>query len=234
MSSRQEEKEKRRREREAQEAAAAKAAANSRRIQMVFAVVLVIAILGGGAALIASGGGGGDGGSADNSTAETKVPIPAVKTTDLAQAAKLAKCTVTNPAIEGSTHVTDQVTYKTNPPSSGNHNPTPAPDGIYDPGNEPAKENYVHSLEHGRIEIQYAPGSPKKTVDELETVGSEELNGTAAYHVLVFQNNTGMPFKVAAVAWGHILGCPAMNDQVFDAIRAFRKQYTDKGPELVP
>lgn len=234
MSSRQEEKEKRRKEREAQEAAAAKAQTNSKRIQLVFAVVLVIAILGGGAAILASSGGGGDSKKPDASTSNAKVAIPAVKITDLSQAAKAAGCTVTNPAIEGSTHVTTTVNYKTNPPSSGNHNPTPAPDGIYDPGNEPAKENYVHSLEHGRIEIEYAPGSPKRTIDQLETVGSEELNGTAAYHILVFQNNTQMPFKVAAVAWGHILGCPAMNDQVFDAIRAFRKQYTDKGPELIP
>ena len=43
-----------------------------------------------------------------------------------------------------------------------------------------------------------------------------------------------MPYEVAATAWGHLLGCPKMNDEVFDALRAFRKDYVDKGPEKVP
>jgi hypothetical protein len=43
-----------------------------------------------------------------------------------------------------------------------------------------------------------------------------------------------MPFAVAATAWDHQLGCPTMNDKVFDAIRAFRTDYIDKGPEIVP
>ncbi len=43
-----------------------------------------------------------------------------------------------------------------------------------------------------------------------------------------------MPYEVAATAWGHLLGCPKMNDEVFDALRAFFKDYVDKGPEKVP
>ena len=46
-----------------------------------------------------------------------------------------------------------------------------------------------------------------------------------------------MPFAVAATAWDHQLGCPTMNPKVFDAIRAFRTEYIDKGPsrpESVP
>jgi hypothetical protein len=31
-----------------------------------------------------------------------------------------------------------------------------------------------------------------------------------------------------------VLGCDTMNPQVYDAIRAFRARYTDKGPELIP
>jgi hypothetical protein len=52
--------------------------------------------------------------------------------------------------------------------------------------------------------------------------------------MLLFQNNTNMPYAVAATAWTHLLGCPAMNDKVFDAVRAFRAAYTDKAPELIP
>jgi hypothetical protein len=233
MSSRQEEKAARRAEREAQEAAARRAANTSKRVQMAFGAFLVIAILGGSTFLLLNGSDSQSTGEvSDAPTAQ--VTLPPVKIADLADAVAAAKCTQTNPEIEGSTHVTGTVNYKTNPPSSGNHNQVPAEDGVYDPGNEPAKENYVHSLEHGRIEIEYAPGTPKATIDQLVAVGHEELKGSVDYHRLIFQNNTNMPFKVAAVAWGHILGCPAMNPQVIDAIRAFRKAYTDKGPELIP
>ncbi len=43
-----------------------------------------------------------------------------------------------------------------------------------------------------------------------------------------------MPYAVAATAWGNMLGCPTMNDKVFDAIRTFKASHIDKGPEIVP
>jgi hypothetical protein len=43
-----------------------------------------------------------------------------------------------------------------------------------------------------------------------------------------------MPFAVAAVAWGQLLGCPAFNPKIFDALRDFRTSYLDKGPEQIP
>ena len=42
------------------------------------------------------------------------------------------------------------------------------------------------------------------------------------------------PHAVAATAWGNMLGCPAMNDKVFDAIRTFKQAHIDQGPEIVP
>ena len=68
----------------------------------------------------------------------------------------------------------------------------------------------VHTLEHGRIDLQYRPGTPAATVARLERL-VDELEG--GYHMLLFQNETEMPFAVAATAWGHLLGCPEMNDQ---------------------
>ncbi|MEA2307265.1 MAG: hypothetical protein QOH43_4545 [Solirubrobacteraceae bacterium] len=237
MSSRQQEKERRRAERLAKEQEAARAVARTKRLQIAGGAVLAIAAIAVLVVVLTSGSSS----SADGpkSTADAKANIPAAganaNADGLPAAAKAAQCTVLNPPSEGRTHVTTTVTYKnSNPPASGPHNPTPAQDGIYDPGNEPAKENWVHSLEHGRIVIQYRPGTPKATIDGLETVGSEALNGTPAYHVLGMQNNTRMPYAVAAVAWTHVLGCNTMNPQVYDAIRAFRARYTDKGPELIP
>jgi hypothetical protein len=234
MSSRQEEKERRRQERLAQEQAEAAAGARMRRVQIALGSLIAVAAIAGVVIAIASSGGGGDDKTTSPSAA-AKVAVPPVRETNLSAAAKAAGCQLLNPPSEGRNHTADPVTYKnSNPPASGPHNPVPADDGIYAPGNEPAKEHWVHSLEHGRVLIQYKPGTPKHTRDQLETVGSEELRGTAGYHVLVFQNNTNMPYAVAAVAWTHILGCKQMNDKVFDAIRAFRTQYTDKGPELIP
>ena len=89
----------------------------------------------------------------------------------------------------------------------------------------------VHALEHGRIELQYKPGTPAEDRRRLEQL-VDELEG--GYHMLLFENDTDMPFAVAATAWGHLLGCPKMNDKVFDALRAFRKDYVDKGPETIP
>jgi hypothetical protein len=234
MSSRQAEKEARRAEREAQEAAAAKAASRSKRVQMALGAFLVLAILAGSVFALTSGGDDTEASGKVEKGLDAKVALPPVKETDLKKAVAAAGGVLVNPKNEGSTHVSGTVEYKSNPPTSGNHNQVPAQDGIYAPGNEPAKENFVHSLEHGRIEIQYAPGTPKATIDQLETLGSEELNGSEAYHILVFQNNTKMPFAVAAVAWDHYVAFKEMNPQVFDAIRAFRKQYTDKAPELIP
>jgi hypothetical protein len=235
MSSRQEEKQRRREEREAQEQAAQTAATRTRRLQMVGGGILVAAAIAVVIVLVAGGNGGGAGPSSEK-TSGVAIPAPGPNASgdNLAQAAKAAGCVTKTFPSEGRNHVTTKVTYKTNPPTSGNHNPTPAEDGIYDPGNTPAKENFVHTLEHGRVEIQYRPGTPKRTIDQLVTLFNEKVNGTAGYHTLLFQNTTNMPYAVAATAWTQLLGCKAMNPKVFDAIRAFRARYTDKGPEFIP
>ena len=49
--------------------------------------------------------------------------------------------------------------------------------------------------------------------------------------LLLFQNQTHMPYAVAATAWGHILGCKTFSPKVFDALRDFRMTYTNQGPE---
>ena len=88
----------------------------------------------------------------------------------------------------------------------------------------------VHTLEHGRIDVQYKPGTPDETVEQLEALLAE----SDGYHMLLFENTTGMKYEVAATTWEHGVVCPKMNDKVFDAIRTFRARYIDKGPENVP
>jgi hypothetical protein len=218
MASRQEEKERRRRERQETEQAATRAASRKRTLRIgaiALGAVVVIAVI----AVVALSGGGGKN---------------TVDTSNLASDAQAAGCTFKSYPSEGRNHTTGKVKYKTNPPTSGNHNPTPAQDGLYAPGNEPAPESYVHSLEHGRIEFEYKPGTPQSQVAQLQKIAEEPLNGSAGYHVLMFQNNTKMRSQFAVVAWTKLLTCNALNAKSMAVMRRFRKAYTDKGPEFIP
>ena len=237
MASRQEEKEQRRRERLEREQAEQASAARRKRLQFVFGgllavlVVAAVVLLLAGGVFSSSSGGGGEG---KPTTAKASASIPQQSQTNLKAAVAAASCKLVNAPIEGNTHETKNFKasdYKTNPPTSGNHNPVWYEDGIYNPGDVPKLGMIVHPLEHGRIELQYKPGTPQKAVNQLESLVSEEDNG---YHMLMFQNTTNMPFAVADAAWGHYVGCPTMNDKVFDALRTFHDTYIDKGPEVVP
>lgn len=238
MASRQEEKERRRREREEAEAKANASAGRTRRLQVVGGVIVGLVVVAVVVVLLVSGGGGDSSGANGDGSASTdvssEVTLPARKIENIEEAAKAAGCTLKTYPIEGSTHVTTPVEYGTNPPTSGDHDQTPAQDGVYNPGNTPAKENFVHSLEHGRIQFQYAKGSPQRTIDTLVALFNEPLNGSPGYHAQVFENNTDMPAKVAAVAWGQLLTCDELSPESIDAFRAFRERYTDKGPEFIP
>jgi hypothetical protein len=245
MSSRQEEKERRRREREEREQAQARKAASRRRLQLVAGgVIALVAIAAVVAAIISASGGNDDKGGSmaakgDTSDASYKeVSLPARKTSDFDAAIKAAGCTYKNYPNEGRTHLpSDTATndkYKTNPPTSGAHRPTPAEDGAYAPDNTPDKENYVHTLEHGRIELQYSPNASQDVRNQLFSVFNEKVKGVEAYHMMLFQNNTNMPYEVAATAWTQLLGCKTVNANTWDAIRAFRDRFVDKGPEIIP
>ena len=236
MSSRQEEKERRRKEREAQEAAARKAADRGKRLRIVGAVLGAVALAVVAVILITSAAGddaGATGEPGDAASGE-QVSLPPVRDRNLQSAAETAGCELRTVPSEGSTHVTTQVEYENNPPTSGNHNPEAALDGIYAAGNEPAVENWVHTLEHGRIIFQYKPGTPQNVIDQLEALASEPLNGSEGYKTLVMQNNTGMEAQVVALAWTQELTCDRFTEGFIDAGRAFRTAYTDKAPELIP
>jgi uncharacterized protein DUF3105 len=222
MSHRQEEKEQRKRERLERERAAESAAKRKRLLQIVGgAVVAAVVVVG---VVLAAAGGGSD----KNRASEA----------DVASAAKSARCVYKTFPAEGRAHVTQKLTvadYKTNPPTSGNHNPTPAPDGLYPAGNEPAIENWVHTLEHGRVLLMYKPGAPQATVGALQKLHEEPvLDSGKSYHMVLMQNNTNMPFQAAAVAWRHYVGCKDASPATIVAMRKFRDRYVDQGPEFIP
>ncbi len=235
MASRQEEKEARRKERMERERKEAASAARRKRLQLVGGGLLgLVAIAAVVVAILAASGGGDDETEANAPAAVAAANLPEQQTTDMAAAAKAAGCTLTNPAYEGASHEQKDFTaadYKTNPPTSGNHFPDWYDDGVYEPGTTPNLGMLVHTLEHGRIDVQYKKGTPKADVAKLEALLAEQNDG---YHMLLFENTTGMKPQIAATAWTHSLTCPSMNDKTFDAIRTFRARYIDKGPETVP
>jgi len=184
--------------------------------------------------VVIAGGGGGDGGGGSEETGGiADVAIPDQQETNMRRAARAAGCTVRTVASEGAGHTEDQTTpveYESNPPTSGRHHPVPAEDGIYAPGKTPPKDDLVHSFEQGRNVLQYRKSTPERNIGQLQTLVAE----SDGYKQLLVENNTEMPYAFAATAWTQMLSCEAFNDRMFDAIRAFRERYTDKGPEFVP
>ena len=99
----------------------------------------------------------------------------------------------------------------------------------------------MHTLEHGRILLQYKANASPATIAQLQKLYDEPVadrlfdevpaNG---YHSVLMQNNSEMPFEVAAVAWRNYVGCPKFNDKSIAALRAFRDVYVDTAPEQVP
>jgi hypothetical protein len=147
----------------------------------------------------------------------------AAKVTNLAAAAKRAGCELRLTLLdEGAQHIAkgaDTPDYKTNPPTSGPHVQPPyqQADGAY--AEMPAEIDIVHSLEHGRLEIQYSPDLPGK--DQLALKG---LYDTMYGATLLFPNDR-MPFEVAATTWTNLLACPTYEGAAtLDAIRAFGKE----------
>ena len=233
MASRQEEKQRRREERLARARAEAAAVARKKRLQLALGGVLALAVLAGVVVLALGVLGGNGGGEGQPGTPASSVKLPQQQTSNIDDAAKAAGCVLQHPPVEGRGHDAKNFKpsdYKTNPPTSGAHFPQWYDDGVYNPGDVPNLGMLVHTLEHGRIDVQYKPGTPDATVKGLEALLAEQDDG---YHMLLFQNTTGMKYAIAATAWGQLLGCPAMNDKVYDALRTFRERYIDTGPETV-
>ncbi len=226
MASRKEQKEKLRLERQERERAAAAAAAARKRLGYTVAGVLVVAVVVALVVIVAASGGGGGG----NSSAKGSWPsgsVPKRSVTDLDAAVKAAGCTLQHPKSEGREHVLQHVNYKTEPPTSGSHNPVPAHDDAY--LKNPGEEHLVHALEHGRVIYWFKPNAAAKIRGDLHALYNED-------HTLVIlvPNARPMPYQVAATAWTELLGCPVYNDKVPDAFRAFRDAYRLKGPEYFP
>jgi len=237
MASRKEEKDRLRAEREAREQAAESAAQRKKLVGYGVGGILVIAAVVAVVFVLIGGGGDSQGPIADGEDGPV-VAAPSTRTipppnpelvSDLEAAAEAANCRLASNPEEGTDHIEPEVdvTYTANPPTSGDHLPVPAEDGAYTTA--PDTRSLVHTLEHGRVVMQYSPDAPAEVSDQLQALFDED-----PYHMVLVPNQTNMPYAVAATMWNESIGCEQMNEEVFDAFRAFRDQFRDTGPENVP
>jgi uncharacterized protein DUF3105 len=106
--------------------------------------------------------------------------------------------------------------YKTSPPTSGDHVEEQQADGAY--RETPLPVSVVHSLEHGRLAIQYRPDLPEDA--QLELIGLFN----AMYGGALLFPNPEMAYMVAATTWTNLLGCRSYHEtKIPAAIAAFGK-----------
>ena len=240
---REEERERLRQARQERESAQAKS--GKRRLVLVYAIAAVVGlvVVGGIVAVVSSSGGSGGGGEAHINLAsgssngvkpdERKgTPPPPVNVVNLKQAAKKADCVLRlNLKEEGHVHIPPTAPtphYGTHPPTSGNHVEPPfqQADGAY--SEMPGEIFIVHSLEHGRLEIQYSP--ELREADQLALKGLYE---TLYKGSLLFPNEN-MPYEVAAATWRNLMGCSQYKGAItLDAIRDFGREHWGHGREAV-
>jgi hypothetical protein len=83
----------------------------------------------------------------------------------------------------------------------------------------PEEIDFVHSLEHGRMEIQYSPNLSER--DQLALKG---LYDTLYGGTLLFPNEK-VPYEVAATTWTNLIGCKTYKGAItLDAIRDFGEE----------
>ena len=164
------------------------------------------------------------------------VELPERRPATSKAAAKAAGCKLDAPRERGRRRTRSKdftaADYKTNPPTSGTHFPTGTEDGIYAPGDAPKLGKLVHTLEHGRINVQYKPGTPEATSTSSRRFVAEN----DGYHMLLFENTDRHGARRSPRPRGTTRStCPKI-ERPGRATRCgpSATRYIDKGPEKVP
>lgn len=147
---------------------------------------------------------------------------------DRASAERAAKAAGCGPILtfknQGREHLGPNATYNnynSNPPTSGPHNPSPAPWGSYPDPVE--KERLVHNLEHGGIVI-YHKGLPGAQVDRLESFVDSYRDAV----ISVPDDSIDKPLVMTS--WTRMRKCEQFSAQ---AVEGYIEEWCGKGPEKV-
>ena len=208
---------------------------------LALAIVLAPLALAGCGGDDGDGGGEGENGGGGSEIFPAGGSVPDDSGLPLEQAARSAGCVLKTTPSRGeadrqhTTSADEKVRYRGNPPTLGRHAPQPAGDGLYQQA--PPDESLVHTMEHGRVIIWANASLPSDARSALRALFEEDD------YQLVLTPRANMPYEVAATAWngdpqpggtGRTLGCPKWNDEVVDALRAFRDEHRSRGPEPIP
>lgn len=128
--------------------------------------------------------------------------------------------TRTDPLINN--HV-PPASYEVDPPSGGDHDPSPAPAGFYEAGQTvPGDANLVHSLEHGFAVIWHRPDASEEDLAALRGVFDEYSED------VIVVPRASLDAKVAVTAWERRLLCTEIEP---DTLGEFVELYRNDSPE---
>ena len=127
---------------------------------------------------------------------------------------------------QGQTHITqgstDHPAYNSNPPTSGDHWPSPAAWGAYD--TTLPDEELVHNLEHGGIWISFEPGKlDASTIAQLKDFAHR-------YQLIIVEPRANDAAPISLAAWTHMENLDHYDES---AILRFINAYYNQGPEKV-
>jgi hypothetical protein len=152
-----------------------------------------------------------------------------------AKPAASCEVTIESPPVGSANHLPEgtQITYCSNPPSSGPHYPVWADFQVYD---KPIEWPYlVHSMEHGSVVLLYkcdAPGCPEIVADLVkvrDNAAADPLCSAGTKRIIVAPSTTILT-KVAAAAWGKTYQADCVD---MPTLEAFVRDNYAKGPENI-
>ncbi|MDP4011699.1 MAG: DUF3105 domain-containing protein [Candidatus Roizmanbacteria bacterium] len=125
--------------------------------------------------------------------------------------------------IEGRDHVLekDNVSYKTNPPTSGDHLAEAKTWGVYD--EEIDNKAAVHGLEHGGIWITY------KDINAVEIQSLKEIGNSNSQSVIVSPRSENEN-KIVVASWGKMMKLESVDKAI---IQKYIDTYKNDSPEKI-
>jgi hypothetical protein len=112
---------------------------------------------------------------------------------------------------------------QTNPPTTGEFLESDrVADADYSGTAPPPLKATLHAMLHGRVLFQFSADARDWTRSALRRLYAEDAD-----KVLLFQNQTRMPYEAAATAYLSAIVCPRLTPAGVDAFRAFRERRRD-------
>ena len=100
----------------------------------------------------------------------------------------------------------------------------PVADGVY---TRPlSRRRLIGALRRGVVVIQYERRLPGADVQRLRAAFADPVPRR-----VLAPDGTGMTFKVAATAWGRVIGCSKLDADVVKALQRFALRYGGRGPD---